>query len=451
MKLLIIFFNLFLNLAVFAADCKPLKNSHLFTKDVTESSDRITDLPGFGCVIDIELAGLLPIGNAYSTKAAKLFYWFVESRSHHATAPIVLWLNGGPGAASTYGFFMENGPYRVTDKGTLIKRQASWSDKANYLIIDQPAGVGLSSGKRGTFSDESEAMDQLYQALLTFYKRYPELKSRPLYLSGESYAGKYLPQLAMRILSGNPKDTINLQGLLIGDGWVNPKLQQSSDAEFAYSHGLIDKITYRKVTALYQQCAKEIDKQTPSSRRANTICNNIQLLIKKQSGGLNLANLHTGEEPNDSFMINYLNQSDVRKALHLSPNTPLFKTFSSMVSDVLEIGEQDSMADLYPALLQKNIRILIYNGLDDAKDSNFIGTDKWLAAMTWPHQKAFANAPTCVWRLNNKVVGYAKTSSGLTQIKIRHTGHLAPADQPEVLINLLNKFITNQLFCEIPK
>jgi len=449
MKLLIIFFISLFNLAVFASDCNPLKESSLFTKNVTESPDRIRFLPGLGCVQDIELAGVLPIERIATASSSKLFYWFVESRSHGANDPIVLWLNGGPGAASTYGFFMENGPYSVTSKGTLIQRQASWSNQANYLIIDQPAGVGLSNGKKGTYSNEPEAMDQLYQALLAFYKRFPEFISRPLYLSGESYAGKYLPELAIRILSGNNKNKINLQGLLVGDAWVNPRLQQSTNADFAYSHGLIDKNVYKKIADLYQQCANEIDKQTPSSRRANKICSDIQLLIKKECGGLNLANLHTGNEPNDAYMIQYLNQADVRNALHIAPNTPDFNTFNATVADILEVGEQDSVADLYPLLLQKGIRVLIYNGLDDAKDSNFMGTDKWLSALTWPHQQAFAEAATCVWRLNKKAAGYAKTSSGLTQIKIRHAGHLAPADQPEILMSLLNTFISNQSFCGV--
>lgn len=95
-------------------------------------------------------------------------------------------------------------------------------------------------------------------------------------MAGESYAGKYLPQLAIRIISETgttPK--INLKGLLIGDAWVNPRLQQRANADFAYSHGLIDRQVRDQVLKLYDLCIKEIDKTMPSSRKANRVCKKI--------------------------------------------------------------------------------------------------------------------------------------------------------------------------------
>lgn len=447
MKSLIFTFIVFFNLTAFAIDCNPQTEGQLFTQSITESSDRLRSLPGLGCITDIELAGLLPATTSLTQRSPKLFYWFVESRSHKASAPIVLWLNGGPGAASTYGFFMETGPYYVTSNMKLLKRQHSWSNQANFLMIDQPASVGLSYSKKGAFVDEAEAMDQLYQTLVNFYKRYPELRSKELFVAGQSYAGKYIPELSMRILSGNEAGfKINLKGVLIGDGWVNPLLQQSTDADFAFSHGLIDNHGYKKISALYQQCAKEIAKQTPTTRQANRICSRIQSEIQKLSGGLNLANIQTEKQADDSNMVRYLNQIDVHQALHI-PSAPHYQTFSSIVADAFEIGEQDSVAKLYPILLEKGVRVLVYNGLADGKDCNFLGTDKWLSALTWPHQKEFANASTCVWHVNQNVAGYAKTSSGLTQVKIRNAGHIAPMDQPKAVLDLLNKFIKDQPLC----
>lgn len=412
----------------------------------------MTYLPGFGCVKDLELAGTLPIRKKQISSVdgddPRLFYWFVESRQNKSDTPLVLWLNGGPGASSLYGFFMENGPYLVTKDQALVKRKSSWTNEVHYLVIDQPAGVGLSYGENHTYADESEAMDQLYYALRAFYDRYEELASRPLYIAGESYAGKYIPQLSMRILSGNQVNKeINLQGIIIGDGWVNPKVQQSSNAAFAYAHGLIDQSTFQEVTTLYHQCAEEIDKKTPSTRQANRVCSKMQDLIQKKSGGLNMANLYRNEEPNDRFMVEYLNRKDVREVLHVAVNAPQFSTFSGMVSDTLEIGEQDSVAPLYATLMKHKIRVLIYNGLDDAKDSNFMGTDQWLSELTWPGQFQFSKAKTCVWHVNEKVAGYVKTANELTRVKIRHAGHLAPIDQPDVVLNMLQHFIYRQPYC----
>jgi vitellogenic carboxypeptidase-like protein len=48
-----------------------------------------------------------------------------------------------------------------------------------------------------------EAKKELLTFLLSFYQTHPDFKARPLYLTGESYAGKFLPNFAKVILDYN--------------------------------------------------------------------------------------------------------------------------------------------------------------------------------------------------------------------------------------------------------
>jgi carboxypeptidase C (cathepsin A) len=71
-----------------------------------------------------------------------LFYWFFRN-IYNDTAPLVLWLNGGPGSASMFGLFLENGPLRVRKTGSTyddyelyMNEEGSWIDIANVIYLD---------------------------------------------------------------------------------------------------------------------------------------------------------------------------------------------------------------------------------------------------------------------------------------------------------------------------
>lgn len=73
------------------------------------------------------------------------FFWFFESRNNSATAPLSLWLQGGPGAPSVTGPISENGPCIVNrDSATTEPNPFSWNNEVNMLYIDQPVQTGFS-------------------------------------------------------------------------------------------------------------------------------------------------------------------------------------------------------------------------------------------------------------------------------------------------------------------
>ena len=75
-----------------------------------------------------------------------LFFWYMPAINPPAdgsTPPCILWLQGGPGAPSTYGMFTEIGPVIVKKDGVIVPRNHTWNAKYSLLIVDNPAGACL--------------------------------------------------------------------------------------------------------------------------------------------------------------------------------------------------------------------------------------------------------------------------------------------------------------------
>ena len=95
--------------------------------------------------VSIPPFSLAPIQENYSINT---FFWFIESRTDASTAPLTIYINGGPGSSSMVGLFQESGPCQVVEiaEGKLgtIARDWGWDRSSNVLYIDQPDQVGFS-------------------------------------------------------------------------------------------------------------------------------------------------------------------------------------------------------------------------------------------------------------------------------------------------------------------
>ena len=284
--------------------------------------DRVLDLPGFGKVAQTQFAGYASIAPGTNGEEGTdgLFYWFVGA-PEHTSSPTVLWSNGGPGASSFWGFFLENGPYNVDPDGTVTDYARGWHHTFNYMIFEHPLGVGLSFAADDALpTDVRTGIDQLYRGLQDFLDKHPEIRANPIILAGESYGGTYMPLLAKAILDGNATghDTIELGGVVVAAPWVAPALQQATDSTWAYTHGLITAQQKAILDKMCKECLDAIAAQTPSSRDAERICAKLKDTIGDISGRylLNLAQL---DDPDNQWVTAYLNRPDVRLAIHAKP------------------------------------------------------------------------------------------------------------------------------------
>ena len=157
-------------------------------------------------------AGLLPIDDT----GKELFFWFVPSTNPNATNEITLWLNGGPGCSSLDGFFHENGP-AIWQPGTYlpVPNTYAWTNLTNVVWVEQPVGTGYSQGTANATSEIDVATQ-----FLPFWKNFMDLfqlQNRKVYVTGESYAGQYVPYIADAMLNQNDTTYFNVNGIIVYD------------------------------------------------------------------------------------------------------------------------------------------------------------------------------------------------------------------------------------------
>ena len=74
-------------------------------------SSQVKRLPGFAGT-DAGYSGFIEVDPSIG---GNLFYWFFESRAsdNPTDIPLIIWLQGGPGASSMTGLMMEHGPFEL--------------------------------------------------------------------------------------------------------------------------------------------------------------------------------------------------------------------------------------------------------------------------------------------------------------------------------------------------
>ena len=109
------------------------------------------------CGGTISYSGFLTVDK---TLGSNMFFWFFPAQQRANEAPVLLWLQGGPGASSMYGLFSENGPY-ISVNGTVTPRELAWTSKYNVLYIDNPVGTGYSFTQQaeGYARDETQVRE----------------------------------------------------------------------------------------------------------------------------------------------------------------------------------------------------------------------------------------------------------------------------------------------------
>jgi len=386
-------------------------------------------------------SGFLTVDEKFKSN---MFFWFFPAKKGSGLAPLVVWLQGGPGGSSMFGLFFENGPFGVDMQLRLVPRNTSWSNEHNLLYFDNPVGTGFSfTDSDGYCKDETCVGEGLYSALQQFLELFPELRSNPLHVTGESYAGKYVPAMAYTIHEKNPTadKKINLKGIAIGDGLCDPRTM-TDYGDFLYSVGLAnakDRDVFRARQKIIQQ---DIDNKDwmAAFRGFDSILNgdvypypslfaNVTALTDYYNYIVDKAS------PTQADFGEYLNLASVRKAIHVGDLT--FHAGTEVEDNLLE----DMMQSVKPwieVLLTAGYDVVLYNGQVDIIIAWPL-TRAFVDTLQWPGAQEYQDAHRRIWKVHGAIAGYTQSAQNFTVVVVRAAGHLVPHDQPDRAYDLIRR------------
>ncbi|CAG2116129.1 unnamed protein product, partial [Medioppia subpectinata] len=411
-----------------------------------KTDNEIKSLPGLSNPINFkQYSGYLDIGDG-----KHFFYWLTESQTAPESAPVVLWLNGGPGCSSLFGNLRENGPFRVNSDGkTLTLNPSSWNSVANVVYFESPVSVGFSykEDKKYNNTDQSTTVDN-HLALEEFFKKYPNLMKNPFYITGESYAGIYIPMLAKEILSRN--SSINLKGVAIGNGFLDSGTlggQHSSD--LFLGHGFITTDYYEKKIENCCQCKTGQCSSVPYEGGFAPNPYNIYDDCDPSSAYIRLYNKYYAKKSNRPPIIasnrdkdcphngyeDYLNVPEVRKALHVRPEDThewydCGGSYSGSATDQHQTVHQ--LLDVY-----KIGKLVIFNGNFDSV-CDHIANQRFVDSLNLRKLSDYSSWVTPDGTIGGFVQHYEK---GLSYVLVRGAGHMVPHDKPEAALQMLKNVI----------
>lgn len=384
-------------------------------------------------------AGFFTVDKAYDSN---LFMWYFPPIKPTKQAPVLVWLQGGPGGSSLIGLFLENGPLTVLN-GSFQTRNINWALNNHMIYIDSPVGTGFSFTKDGYCKNQTIIGEHLYSGITQFLQLFPELQNNNFFITGESYAGKYVPAFAYTIHKKNPAAElkVNLKGIAIGDGWTDPA-NQLVYSEYLYQIGLIDEITARSLKTMEEHAINLTRKEQWIDAAGAVYA--ITKEFRVRSGFNKLYNyLDPNYDVEHQDYEDKIQENSVRNHIHVGPLQ--FNRSSWTVYEFLAEDNVQSVADWLSELLDHYL-VLVYTGQLDIIVP-YPSVVNYLRKLNFNGSDEYPRAQRHIWRVDGEVAGYMKVVGNLVEVLVRNSGHLVPKDQPKWALDLITKF-TNSFINE---
>lgn len=442
-------------------------SNFVYSFDYTQEalSDQLSELPGLNWQPNFnQFSGYLNLPGTQKF----IHYWLVESEVEPEKAPIVFWTNGGPGCSGLIGFMTEQGPFRPDANGKLQSNPYAWNKIANMVFLEQPVGVGFSySDNKDDYKigDDQAAQDNL-NTVLAFLVKFPQFNNSALYITSESYGGHYMPTWADAIIKYNDANTynkLNFKGFAVGNPYTDYYSGVGAQMETYWGKQLLPKPTWDTYVA--NGCTD------PITMVNSSVCEFLLIDFMKKIGNLNPYALDypvclTGQqramnrflfsdndlsyEPcEDNYSTDYLNQPDVKAALHVHSNIVWEECSRTTKYNLAD--KMLPMERYYRTILNSkthpDLRVLVYSGDDDGVCGT-IGTQRWIYDLGF--------SVDSLWKTwyndQGQLAGYVtkfntpfSKESRFSFMTVHFAGHEVPTYKPMEALQLFEMYLNNKI------
>lgn len=140
---------------------------------------------------------------------------------------------------------------------------------------------------------------------------------------------------------------------------------------------------------------------------------------------------------------NYLNDPQVRKALHIPEQLPRWDLCNFLVNIQYQRLYQSMCSQYLKLLTAQKYRILLYNG-DVDMACNFMG-DEWFVD-SLNQKMEVQRRPWLVdyGESGEQIAGFVKEFSHIAFLTIKGAGHMVPTDKPQAALTMFSRFLNKQ-------
>ncbi|KZV67084.1 alpha/beta-hydrolase [Peniophora sp. CONT] len=427
-----------------------------------------TTLPLVDFDVGPSWAGLIPISNA-TNETRKLFFWFFPPGPEGSLDDLIFWTNGGPGCSSLEGQLQENGPFTWNlGQAQPTVNEWSWTNLSSIIYIEQPVGTGFSQGTP-TARNEVDVASQLVGFLNEFLSIFSELKGKKFWITGESYAGMYVPYIANFIYENPGAVDLDLQGIWVSDPVLGQDVVQGEIPVLPF----VEK--YRNVFAFSDAFMAKLQTMSDSCGYTGYLQEHVTYppkgVLPLPKGGRNCDIWDTvfeeAQRINPAFNIYrifdtrpvlwdilgfpgsfmqtqefiYFDRQDVKEAIHAPTDVTWSECSNIDVFPHGDASEPPALNGVLQNVIEKSNRTVVVHGLGD-----FIliaeGTRVVLQNMTWNGLQGFQsplqNDSFLVSGMGNVPLGNVQTERGLTYIEVALSGHMIPQFSPVAALQIMS-------------